>query len=49
MESFFRDNLLLIGIIVFAIFGYLLLLVRKRKRQDYLHSDRKEHEATPKD
>lgn len=47
MEYFFRDNLLLIGIIVVAIFGYLLLLIRKRKRQDYLHPDRKEGESTP--
>lgn len=42
--NFFRDNILLLGIIVFAVFGYLLLLIRKRKRQEYLHSQQKQQE-----
>lgn len=40
--DFFRDNLLLIAVIAFAIFGYLLLLIRKRKRQEFLHRNEEE-------
>ncbi len=39
--DFFRDNLLLIAVIAFGIFGYLLLLIRKRKRQEFLHREEK--------
>lgn len=35
--DFFRDNVLLIALITLVIFGYLLLLIRKRKRQEFLH------------
>jgi hypothetical protein len=45
MESsyldFFRDNLLLIAVIGIGIFGYFLLLIRKRKRQEFLHKGEK--------
>jgi len=41
MESsiidFFRDNILIVGLIVAAVFGYVLLLIRKRKKQAFLH------------
>ncbi len=35
--DFFRDNLLLIGILGIVIFGYLILLIRKRWKQNFLH------------
>lgn len=40
--DFFRDNLLLIALIAFGIFGYFVLLIRKRRKQEFLH--RKEEE-----
>jgi hypothetical protein len=36
---FFRDNLLLLGILGVVIFGYLLLLIRKRWKHNFLHPD----------
>jgi hypothetical protein len=35
--NFFMDNIVLIGVLVLAIFGYLLVIVRKRSRQKFLH------------
>lgn len=37
--EFLRSNLILIGIVLLAIFGYLLLLIRKRWRHGFLHTD----------
>lgn len=35
--SFLQENLLLIGIIAVVIFGYLLLLIRKRWKKGFRH------------
>ena len=35
--SFFRDNLVLIAVVAMGIFGYLVMLIRKRWRQNFLH------------
>jgi hypothetical protein len=37
--NFFMDNIVLIGILALAIFGYLLVIVRKRSRQKFLHKN----------
>jgi len=37
--NFFMDNIVIIGILALAIFGYLLVVVRKRSRQRFLHKD----------
>lgn len=42
--SFLQENLLLIGIISFVIFGYLLLLIKKRWKRGFRHDD----ESNPK-
>jgi hypothetical protein len=44
--SFLQENLLLIGIIVIAIFGYLLLLIRKRWKNNFRHDDGQKHDST---
>lgn len=40
--DFFRDNLLLIALIAFGIFGYFVLLIRKRRKQEFLHREDEE-------
>jgi hypothetical protein len=35
--SFLQQNLLLISIVVLAIFGYLVLIIRKRWKKNFLH------------
>lgn len=40
--EFLRSNLILIGIVLLVIFGYLVMLVRKRWRQGFLHTDGKD-------
>jgi hypothetical protein len=35
--EFFRDNVLVIAVVALVIFGYFLLLIRKRRNQDFLH------------
>jgi len=37
--NFFMDNIVIIGILALVIFGYLLVVVRKRSRQRFLHKD----------
>jgi hypothetical protein len=44
--EFLRSNLILIGIVLLVIFGYLIMLVRKRWRHGFLHTDDK-HEDKP--
>lgn len=40
--SFLSMNIILLGIIGIVVFGYFLLLIRKRWRQNFLHhGDRK--------
>jgi hypothetical protein len=41
-QSFIGDNLLLIGIIFLAIFIYLVLLIRKRWKDNFLHKNPKD-------
>jgi len=36
-SNFFRDNIVLIGIVALVIFGYLIMLIRKRWRERFLH------------
>jgi hypothetical protein len=38
--DFFRDNLVLIGVVILGIFGYLLMLIRKRWKDGFVHPDR---------
>ena len=38
-SNFFMDNIVLIGILALAIFGYLLVIVRKRSKQRFLHKN----------
>ncbi len=46
--SFLGMNIILLGIIGIAIFGYFLLLIRKRWRQNFLHhGDRKKKDEKP--
>jgi hypothetical protein len=40
--EFLRSNLILIGIVLLVIFGYLVMLVRKRWRQGFLHTGGKD-------
>jgi len=40
--NFFRDNLVLIGIVALGIFGYLVMIIRKRWRQNFLHRKQRE-------
>lgn len=35
--NFLQENLLLIGVIALVIFGYLLLLIRKRWKKGFRH------------
>ena len=35
--GFLEQNLLLISIVVLVIFGYVLLIIRKRMNKKYLH------------
>jgi hypothetical protein len=35
--EFFRDNIVLIGVVVLAVFWYLIVMVRKRKNQGFTH------------
>ncbi len=37
--NFFMDNIYIIGALGIAIFGYLLVIVRRRSRQRFLHKD----------
>ena len=39
--DFFRANIVLIGVVALAIFWYLLMLIRKRWRQGFLHHRKK--------
>jgi hypothetical protein len=39
--DFFRDNLVLIGIIALVIFGYLVMIIRSRWQRNFLHRDEK--------
>lgn len=42
--SFLQQNLLLISIVGLAIFGYLVLIIRKRWKKNFLHDkQQKEH------
>ena len=36
--SFFRDNLVLIAIAALVIFGYLLVIIKKRWKNGFIHS-----------
>ena len=45
--SFLQENLLLIGVIAFAIFGYLLLLIRKRWKKGFKHDRPGKSDMTP--
>ncbi len=38
-SNFFMDNIYIIGTLVVVIFGYLLVIVRRRSRQRFLHKD----------
>ena len=39
--NFFRDNIVLIAVVALGIFWYLLMLIRKRWRQGFLHNRQK--------
>ena len=43
LVDFLKNNLILIGIILLVIFVYLLLLIRKRWKQGFLHVPPKEN------
>ncbi len=43
--DFFRDNLVLIGILGVIIFSYLVLLIRKRWKQNFLHGGKDKDKA----
>ncbi len=45
--SFLQENLLLIGVIAVIIFGYLLLLIRKRWKKGFRH-DASSKSGSPK-
>jgi Mn2+/Fe2+ NRAMP family transporter len=36
--NFIQENLVLIGVVVLGIFVYLVMLIRKRWKQNFLHS-----------
>ena len=38
-SNFFMDNIYLIGVLALAIFGYLLVIVRRRSKQRFTHKD----------
>ena len=40
--NFFKDNLLLIALVAVVIFGYLLMIIKKRWRQGFLHRKHKD-------
>lgn len=44
-SDFFTNNLLLIGLLGLAIFTYLVLLIRKRKRQEFLHREEEKKQS----
>jgi hypothetical protein len=44
--SFLQENLLLIGVVVVVIFGYLLLLIRKRWKNNFRHLDGQKHDSS---
>lgn len=39
--EFFQNNIVVISLIAFGILGYLLVLIRRRKRLKYLHRQKK--------
>lgn len=45
--SFLSQNIILLGIIGIAVFGYFLLLIRKRWRQNFLHQSDKNEPHDP--
>ncbi len=46
--SFLSMNIILLGIIGIVVFGYFLLLIRKRWQQNFLHQgDRKKKDVKP--
>lgn len=47
-DNFLGLNLVLIGMVILAIFGYLIMLMRKRWRHNFLHfGRRKKKEEKP--
>ena len=40
-ENFLGLNFVLIGLVVLAIFGYLIMVIRKRWRHNFLHFGRR--------
>lgn len=45
--SFVSMNIILLGIVGVLIFGYFVLLIRKRWRQNFLHPDEQKKENGP--
>jgi hypothetical protein len=43
--GFLGQNIVLIGIVVLVIFGYFVMLIRKRWKQNFLHSKSKERDG----
>ncbi len=40
--SFFRDNLVLIALVALVIFGYLIVIIKKRWKHDFIHPKQKD-------